>query len=483
MVNHSRQLTTKLPLSILLVCLTFLGTAAIYFVAITLCSGGYNRKCLIVISCMMLVSTVAIFVPLRGKSFRYATIARVILCALLIQSFGAWIIPQAGLLPEWGAPSVDWMGKDAILTAVGGIVASLLLNKRRYKSAVAVIAVVALLQGLTMHYVIRYMQAPRIDTLVVLRDSDKALLQGKNPYTITFPNIYAPGGSDDSPFYSKEVQKNGRLLFGYPYPPFSLLMILPIDTLTHDPRYALVLFFAAAAVLTVSIGRGPISLCAAVMLLLAPPVWLFLRSAWTEPEMILGLAAIAWLAVRRSRALPIALGLFLSLKQYTVIFIPLIPLILPRPTDWKSSTRFFAIVFGTAAAVTLPMILWDWKAFWDLNFHIIPSQPFRRDSLSFLAMYARSLPRGSPPPSGAFALVALLPFLCLALWKAPRNAAGFVASVAIAQSLFFLFSRQSFLNYHFFSAAALLIAAATYERVYGADELSLEEHPLNEIAS
>ncbi len=62
---------------------------------------------------------------------------------------------------------------------------------------------------------------PRVDVHVFHHDSTIALLQGQNPYTLTFPDIY--GSKFGGHQYGPGVAANGRTLVGFPYMPLTLI--------------------------------------------------------------------------------------------------------------------------------------------------------------------------------------------------------------------------------------------------------------------
>ncbi len=57
--------------------------------------------------------------------------------------------------------------------------------------------------------------------------------EAKTRTTITFPDVY----DGKLAVYATGVSQNGRLQFGYPYPPLTLLLALP-GHLLGDFRYA-----------------------------------------------------------------------------------------------------------------------------------------------------------------------------------------------------------------------------------------------------
>src|SRR5262249_48163261 len=112
-----------------------------------------------------------------------------------------------------------------------------------------------------------------------------------------------------------------------------------------------------------------------------------LEQGWTEPFGVALLALVVLAATRRSRWLPLALGLLLAWKQYTVLFLPLAALLLPRPFRWRAYLRLVLPAIGVAAAITLPFFLWDPAAFWKSVVHTQFVQPFRHEALSIPAWW------------------------------------------------------------------------------------------------
>jgi hypothetical protein len=74
-------------------------------------------------------------------------------------------------------------------------------------------------------WVLHHSPPPAIDVNIFQRDSIAALRHGRDPYGITFPDIYA-----DLDNYGEGLSAGGRLQFGFPYPPLSLLVAAPGET-------------------------------------------------------------------------------------------------------------------------------------------------------------------------------------------------------------------------------------------------------------
>jgi GNAT superfamily N-acetyltransferase len=162
------------------------------------------------------------------------------------------------------------------------------------------------------------------------------------------------------------------------------------------------------------------------------------------------LCVTVYAAVKRPRWLALALGLFLASKQFDLLALPLVGILL-RPFAWKAYWRLLGWSVAIAVATLLPFAFPHPGALWhDLAlFHI--AQPFRPDALSFGVVY---------PPYRKIGLLLLLAFLA---WNARRGAgrpALFSAAFGIALLLFFSAGKQAWMNYYFLIGQSLLLAAA-----------------------
>lgn len=312
----------------------------------------------------------------------------------------------------------------------------------------------ALLGLLTMHFllglwVLRVKPPPAVDVCVFQRDACRALLSGHNPYAITFPVPY----DDPARIYAPGTFSGGRLLFGYPYPPLSLLLILP-GYLLGDFRYAHLAAITLAGLLIALARPGRIATAAAALFLFTPRGFFVLEAGWTEPLAVLLLAAIVFAACRSRRSLPVALGLLLAAKQYLVLAMPFALLLKPPQ---RSARHFLYAAAPLPLLLSLPLVLWNVPAFLRsavlLQFH----QPMRMDALSYTPWLVTNMKLHLPVwfafimPGGAIAFV---------LRQRARTPAAFAAAVALVFFLFFAFNKQAFCNYYFFVIGAMCCALA-----------------------
>jgi hypothetical protein len=295
---------------------------------------------------------------------------------------------------------------------------------------------------------------PFIDTYVFQRDAAAALAGGSNPYALRYPDIYGT-----SPFYGEGLSVGGVLQFGYPYPPLSLVLTLPVQLLLGDYRYAQLVAMLLSAACIAYATPGRVGVVAAASLLFTPRTFFVLEQGWTDPLVLLGFAAVVLAALKRTASLPWVFGLALALKQYTVFMVPAAWLLVP-PARTRAAP-FLLKAIGLAAVVTLPSFLWGPRDFWHSVVMLQFLQPFRNDSLSYLAWASR---HGIVLPAFV-GFVAAAAALALGLWRQPRTPAGFAATCALTYLAFFAFNKQAFGNYYYFTLGALLVSVAAVDGV------------------
>lgn len=296
-----------------------------------------------------------------------------------------------------------------------------------------------------------------IDVALFQEDSSAALLDGHNPYAMTFADIYL---DTDEPRYGPGVSEGGVLQFGYPYLPLSLLVVAPFELILGDFRFAHALAIIGAAVVISRIRPGKDSQTIAVLFLLLSPVFHILIFGWIEPLLILGASLVVFAASRRHVATPYLAGALIALKQYGVLLTPASLLLLPRPWTARAVTMHLLKMGGVVAATVLPFFLWNPAEFTWSVVELQFVQPFRPDSMSFMAAWAAIA--GEPGK----AITTLLPILViglatLAVWKwSPTGGQGFALASALTLLVAFAFSKQAFANYYILVLGLLFVGAA-----------------------
>jgi hypothetical protein len=393
--------------------------------------------------------------------------------------------------PRW---AVSFRG----MLCVAAVLAAMLLPalgsdarvwQRLQRAAFAGLLLVHLAMGV---WVLRAVPYPFVDVVQFQHDADNAILRGENPYALEFIDL----SHGTSKLYAPGTQHDGLLDFGFPYPPLSALLTLPAHVLGPKPgpdhpnargeleeqagdlRYAQLLAITLSAVLMALAGRGPVARAATALFLLTPRGFFVLSQGWTEPFVVLLLAATVFAASRRPRATPYVLGLFWAIKQYVVLAAPLTLLLIPEQGQapaadgprrwrelWRAAGRWGVKAGAVALAVTLPFVLWGPRHFWWSAVAVQVRQPFRPDALSYPAgLYAW---RGVVLLT-IVAFIALAVVMCVALARTPRTPAGFAAATAVTFAVFFALNKQAFANYYYFVIGALATAVAASGILLGA---------------
>lgn len=291
---------------------------------------------------------------------------------------------------------------------------------------------------------------PFIDVFVFQRDATAALLHRENPYALRYPDIYG-----NSPFYGEGLSVNGRLAFGFPYPPMSLYLVAPFQALLGDYRYSQLAALAGAALLMGYARPGFAGKAVGLLYLLMPRTLFVLEQGWTEPLVVCALALVGFVALRRPAWVALCLGVLLVLKQYLVFLVPL-ALLLPQARPPLGERQRFVAWLLVPGLLSLPLALWSFRDFWFDVVALQVYQPFRVEALSYLAWWAQDHER----PSTVLAFVAAALGLGLAFWRAPRTPAGFAAASGTVLLLFFAFNKQAFCNYYALVVGAFACAAA-----------------------
>lgn len=349
-----------------------------------------------------------------------------------------------------------------VLAAVAGMTCAALIGaSARRRSLHAAAAGVVLAGGLWLGvWTVRAAPQPHIDVLPVHVDAFAALARGESPYGITFDDMY----EGNEAFYTPEMREGGQVLFGFPYPPLSLLMAWPGHALLGDLRYSEVLAFVMAAGLLVWIRPDGIGLLCAAVLLLAPRLPFHIEQGWTEPFPIVLLAATVATALGRPRLAWLPLGLLMASKQHMALALLFAPWLVASPSTRRDVLVFCGKGVGVAAAVTLPLALLDADAFYRSAVLLQLREPFRLDSLSFARLMVAEGWALDKHGAIVVSLSAGLAGIGLAWWRAPRTPAGFAASLGLTCLLLTAFGKKAFLNYYMLVVAALLVAIAAGRR-------------------
>ena len=365
--------------------------------------------------------------------------------AAAVASLRAGRIPaRAGRLLLCGATvtSLGWHAYTfkapayVALAAVAALLAASYLQPQRVAFRFPVLlACFAAMGALT----ILSLPLPRIDVMMFQHLGGQALLQGRNPYELVFPNLYG-----HTRFYGPGMLVDGKVVV-FPYPP----LVAACDAISlfvaRDVRWTFLLACVTGAWFVSRLGGEDAELAAAFAVL-QPATFYVLGLGWTEPTVFAAWAATL-LCFRRRPAVPA--GLLLAFKQYT-------PLLLFPLAVSGMKRRALAVAVVIAAATMLPFAVWNPHEFWRDVAVAQFLQPLRTDALSWLAACARWTGRELPSALGFAAAAAVLAFGLCRDRSLPRAA----ATAAAAFTAFLLFNKQAFCNYYWLAATLLASAAA-----------------------
>lgn len=299
-------------------------------------------------------------------------------------------------------------------------------------------------------WVVRQWSEPIVDVFRLQRAAARQLAHGVNPYAAEHWDI-----PWNATFDGPAVNANGHLR-SFPYPPLSLLAVLP-GAAVGDVRHVLLAAWVGTAWMAVLAARreglpaGHRSEVMAVALLHYPMALRIIYNAWTEPLIGLALGGCLWgLAGGRRRLAGLLLGLVVGLKQFGFVAIP--PLLATR----RLRPRDLGIGLVVVVVATAPFVIWGPAAFRLGNLTYQTSSPYRMDSFSVLAALARW---GLRVPSGVGLLASLA--LMVPVVRACRGRTTAQATLGAAVSLWgtFLLGKAAHANYLWLVAAMLAMTA------------------------
>jgi hypothetical protein len=321
------------------------------------------------------------------------------------------------------------------------------------RSRPAVFAVLALLHAALMVTAIVTLHV-RIDVAEFIDGGLDALLHGTSPYAITIRDVYGP--VESALYYGPGVVEDGRVLYGYPYLPSTLLLDLP-GVLLGDVRFVHLAAMLAVAAYAWWAATDRLGRLLAVVLLTSPTATVVLLAHWIEPLMSLLLVLVAAALLRAPGWVALPLGLLLSSKQYLVAVLPSLWVVVRR-AGWSRAAAGCAV----AAVVIGVFFLWDPPAFVRSAVELQLRQPFRDDAVSLLPLLADVT---GPLPSWLLGVLPIGVGLLVSVLVVRRLRAGataYLLATGLPLLCTVLLSKQAFSNYYSFIGTALLAAAVLW---------------------
>jgi hypothetical protein len=108
---------------------------------------------------------------------------------------------------------------------------------------------------------------------------------------------------------------------------------------------------------------------------------------------------------------------------------------------------------------SLPLILWNVRAYVHANFAAASGAAFRYDALSYFAYWADTHAWTPPRHVEWISLLTLVPTGWFVLRRAGRSAAGFTVGLSLVALVFFASNKFAFCNYYYLVIAALCTSA------------------------
>jgi len=389
-------------------------------------------------------------------------------------------LPMIGLFVQFPRSRATLMPFVALAMIAIVLIACIQLLRSRFLTAAAFGLLVAA-HFLMGAWYLGISPDPHCDVYLAQRLGCEELLQRRDPFAMTIPDIYGPTAR----FYPAGAVVNGQLQSGYFYPPLSLVLDVPAY-LAGDVRYAHLFALSLTALLIGFTrrddGSSGVRFAPAIIVMFTPGIFWILENAWIDPFLLLMLSATVCFASRgRFKLAAAAFGLFLVGKQYapfTVLAVPLLLQAMRKAEPRRPATSRLALAsIAAGAVVTLPFFVWNPRAFLHSLISIYVGV-LRPDSNTFLPLLARTF---NWHPSLALTTAVALTAGALVAWRAPRTLDGFAAGIAFILLCIFAFSTQAFGNYYFLASGALL--AAIVAPAVGRDRFASDRRPMGRNAT
>ncbi len=309
------------------------------------------------------------------------------------------------------------------------------LKKSKYELSIIVIFYLAL-----SFWTIINSPAPIVDVFVILKEAPLKFINGINPYSANFTQIYA---------------NIKRTYFGYL--PFSFLFFLPFVIFLGDPRYGIIFANLISVYVLNKIFKkrgSPKNLsCFLLMFLFAPRGFYMLEHTYLEPIIFsfFLLYLFFYTKLNYGKA-SIFLSLFFSFKQnYIVLF----PLIITKRYLLKLREFTNLILLLLPSLIPLYFFLIDKQSFIRntiliMNPNVLPS-PIT-NSLSLQTFLVRMINANNLSLSGIMVFFLLIIYIiCI------RKKVSVILKVALFLFFFHFLMYQSFFNHYYIVALFLLL--------------------------
>jgi hypothetical protein len=285
---------------------------------------------------------------------------------------------------------------------------------------------------------VRVSPLPIIDVFTTNTTATLKLLEGNNPYSIKYVDIY---------------QGNAGYLPSFGYLPGYFLAGIPALVL-GDVRLAsiasllLVAFLISSEFKTSKI-YGLFTASVFGCILLGGSSFYIIEQAWIDPIIALAILLGA-LFLQKSRFIlaGICCGVAITIKQYAFISVIFLILFCFRKYGIKKASILIKASVIVAVSILLPFIMWDFRGFYDSAVVGIRNLPPRLDSLSFRSFLL--LRTGFDLSSVSLFLPLGFCFLyARRIWGELMDLSGVFMVMGFMYFIIFVFSSHAFANYYY----------------------------------
>lgn len=317
------------------------------------------------------------------------------------------------------------------------------LNMKKYCKPIMLISCFILFINSVM--VLFVSPTPHIDVWHYAQMGGELLLNGVNPYSANYPDLY--DGKYDS-------------THGFPYWPVATYFFT-IGKYFGDVRISLIIAqcFSLLGIIKLSnslLFKKPMLI---ILIWMSFPVTYFiLEQSWLDGFLIpMIIWSFHYLSEKKLMRSALILGMMCMTKQYMLFYAILSFSYVFRNFGFKRSVEYTAITIFTALVLALPFILWDFQLFYQKTVIDLLNLSYRDDSLSWVAYLLRFYNYRLSPIS--ISLIYMVSTLLLSFWvwrKSRGRINVLISSLIVNYLVVFLFGKQAFCNYYYLVCIFLL---------------------------
>jgi hypothetical protein len=293
--------------------------------------------------------------------------------------------------------------------------------------------------------IVSYSPAPKIDVFYIFQGGSGAILNGLNPYSQNFQDVYS---ADECRAIFSDPNCHNDM---FAYFPSNLLFFVPAYRFFGDYRYANIILVSLVALFIFYSNRKKgvdpmISELISLLILYAPLSLYVLEQGWVDQLSMALLLLSVFLFYYNKYFAYLVFGIFLASKQYFLIF-----LIFLFKNLFKDKKIIISLI--TFLLILLPFVLWNFKDFLYDTIVFQSLYPVSLHSLSLNTLYKLVINHDLPG-------FIYLPFISLILlFILLKQKEGFINSVysgTLILYLLFIINR-GFANYYYFVSLMIIL--------------------------